>query len=706
MNEAQQTAIETAMYGDPKTASELLTKAIQADPNSQECWYWLGTVLENPKRKHFCFMRVLALNPQNTAAWQALNALENPQSQNEIQLPEIPVDVKILSTQDNEPLDVESSFSDTIKKLNLKSNWTGILFGFLLIQIMCSLPIFLIVQFGLLDNFFFNQGWVQIPEINQGLENSQMVYATPSPIPSAEASYMDRMAKAEALLAESNQYIEDTDYHSAIEKLNEAIALVPDYDELYYQRAYCYYNIFETYNSVTLSIEYIQKGIDDLDEYILLRPIEPQAYIMRGSFYWDWASYQELSVDRNALLEIAIQNFEYAKYYGAEIDSSQIYTYLESGKCEEAQTLIEDYFSNKTTFDNNYTYIQIAQAYDYACFGEIRKGLDILNSIEDYSEEKNYYLEIKAALLYQAGKYDEALEILSDEFDGVSNYFGTRDYLRALIYLDNGQTDVAKDFLQKGRNDSWYEGGLYSYINGLLHLQENDETMRAQAIEELQYAEAGMSPLYNVVRWRIQKKLSDFNSSIMENTTTMPEITAMPTFSVLDNESESGLVLIATPAPVEDQTPAPEETITTPETTLDTEEYHIPRGEIQTVRLEDGASDIMISMGGRLIYHFVPPVDLKIEQLLSLKIFTETDNTDLNPPVLEIWNPTLSTWTSIQPDWGLSNTAYPDTYVFPEGDIYIAVRSASAYLNLTKLDIGLVFKDTDGNMFAIGRMEE
>lgn len=68
--------IEAAKQGDGITARRLLTEVVRADGRNELAWIWLATVLPTPDEKRAALQRVLAINPGNTRARDALRRLE------------------------------------------------------------------------------------------------------------------------------------------------------------------------------------------------------------------------------------------------------------------------------------------------------------------------------------------------------------------------------------------------------------------------------------------------------------------------------------------------------------------------------------------------------------------------------------------------------------------------------------------------------
>jgi pimeloyl-ACP methyl ester carboxylesterase len=68
--------IAAAKAGDLAGASKLLIQVVQADPNSELGWLWLGFCRTASEQREYCFHRVLAINPQNPEARRQLEVLQ------------------------------------------------------------------------------------------------------------------------------------------------------------------------------------------------------------------------------------------------------------------------------------------------------------------------------------------------------------------------------------------------------------------------------------------------------------------------------------------------------------------------------------------------------------------------------------------------------------------------------------------------------
>jgi len=78
-------AIACIKAGDKRTGQALLSQIIQADPKNEAAWLWLASIIDEVDKKRQCLERVLAINPNNKPAKDALARLS------EMELPSVDV---------------------------------------------------------------------------------------------------------------------------------------------------------------------------------------------------------------------------------------------------------------------------------------------------------------------------------------------------------------------------------------------------------------------------------------------------------------------------------------------------------------------------------------------------------------------------------------------------------------------------------------
>jgi hypothetical protein len=69
------TAIQAAQSGNKGIARHILEEVVKEAPDSEAAWMWLASVVDTPEERRNCLQRVLAINPDNERAQQALSKL-------------------------------------------------------------------------------------------------------------------------------------------------------------------------------------------------------------------------------------------------------------------------------------------------------------------------------------------------------------------------------------------------------------------------------------------------------------------------------------------------------------------------------------------------------------------------------------------------------------------------------------------------------
>jgi hypothetical protein len=72
-----QAGIAAARDGRNAEARDLLKKALQADPFSEQGWLWMSAVVETDPERRVCLERVLDINPRNQTAKEGLDRLSS-----------------------------------------------------------------------------------------------------------------------------------------------------------------------------------------------------------------------------------------------------------------------------------------------------------------------------------------------------------------------------------------------------------------------------------------------------------------------------------------------------------------------------------------------------------------------------------------------------------------------------------------------------
>ncbi|HRF97156.1 MAG TPA: tetratricopeptide repeat protein, partial [Aggregatilineales bacterium] len=72
--ELEERGIQAAKAGNKDEARKLLQNALRLNPNSENGWLWLASVLKEKKERLLCLQKVLEINPSNEMALKAVRA--------------------------------------------------------------------------------------------------------------------------------------------------------------------------------------------------------------------------------------------------------------------------------------------------------------------------------------------------------------------------------------------------------------------------------------------------------------------------------------------------------------------------------------------------------------------------------------------------------------------------------------------------------
>jgi hypothetical protein len=85
-------AVQAIKSGDKAKGRSLLAQVLKNNPQHENAWLWLATVVDNPQQKRDCLQRVLKINPRNQTAREGLRwleQLEDREAEGQVQLQDI-----------------------------------------------------------------------------------------------------------------------------------------------------------------------------------------------------------------------------------------------------------------------------------------------------------------------------------------------------------------------------------------------------------------------------------------------------------------------------------------------------------------------------------------------------------------------------------------------------------------------------------------
>ena len=78
MNETLQQAIAAIKSGNKAGGQRLLAQLLKVEPRNENAWLWMSAAVSDDTQRRFCLEKVLAINPANATARQALSRMSFP----------------------------------------------------------------------------------------------------------------------------------------------------------------------------------------------------------------------------------------------------------------------------------------------------------------------------------------------------------------------------------------------------------------------------------------------------------------------------------------------------------------------------------------------------------------------------------------------------------------------------------------------------
>ena len=674
--------IEAANKGDLESAKNYFARAVEENPKSEEGWLWLGKCLTDKEQRKYCYEKVLRLNPQNAEAQNELDHLFLSR-------------VTEPSTSDSGLVsDPPGSLDSRERKSDWKSNrrFLGVM-GVIAGLCLCGIPLLFFIYSGLLD------------PLAKYLGGSEPLLATSEPFvpntPTAtiwESNPSGPGTQKPPISVENSMWqIRDLislgKHADAILLLDQVISSAPDLDEPYFLRALSYQNLMKQQRSQSEYQDYLNKALADVDQAIAIRPDQGDYYMLRQYLLVDLAGLQNYQVDAKYVSEYALENALAALNLGTTLDEYPDRTYvinlIFTRRCEEAIQQLQEMIDQTDPKEPSIGGLYHIQSMAYVCLGQVDKAIKLVDKSMFNNANMEWKYELKARYLYQAGRSDEALQLLNKLLEEKPSYDGWRYYLRALIYQEMGKRGKAEEDLMMGAGNTWEHAGLYAYVQGEMALEDGNVE---EGIALLQEAESTLDYLFIPLQKRIQTKLDELGAkplkltpSVMLNVTSIPTIEARPTARPLQTPT----LLVTSVVTV---TP-------TPGISLPTEEPLI-------ADLATGTGKLTLFPNDYPLIRFQPAEPIPVKQVKSLVVHLISASNQTTDPDIQIyfWAPRGGGWRYIAPTWGDNPIDQSEDYVLPEGDIFLAIRNwGSETVVLENVKLTLVVETQDGAIRTFGQ---
>ena len=685
--------IQAARKGEKDKAVVYLSKVVSSDPLSEEGWLWLGYVLDATEKRKYCYERVLKLNPANKEARLKLVELDEQANQEVLKKP--PHSNGISSgnreiRKKGEPTN-RNLFNPVL--LGVLGVITGIL--------LCGLPLFWLYSRDLLiPPAFGNNPTLALPSATQPVFTPTQTIvntkiSTPTLItitPNTTATLESGAASASLLISQAKVKMANKQFAEAIPILDAAITFAPHLDEPYYLRAQAYNHLLNNLRNLSEYQDYVALSLKDIDQAISLRSDNGDYYYLRGNILENIAGITDYRVDRDVIYSKALENARVAFDLGTTEDLTErnyaVYLIL-SEQCNEAVDLIKDLIDRTDPRDTSIGNLYFLQAEAYACQGELNKAIPLIEKSMLYKTDLDFRKEFKARYLYQAGRYKEALMILNELIEKKPSYGGGRYYLRAAIFIDIGERKKAEDDLNVGSGNTWGRGGVYSYVLGQMALANGDTE---EAISQFQNAEATLWGNDYVLRQKVINKLEQLGAlpleitpSVMNHATPIPTIQPRPTARPLEPTPTfraGGSKASPTPG------------------------LSYPEGAENAIVIDykQGLSNKVLQVNDFPIFRFQTDETFKVKTVKNIVLNLESSTQMVKPSLqISLYNSKDGGWGMFDPSWGDNPVEFPNRYVYPGGDIFIAIRNwGTVPVTIDYLNIKLIVETEDGRIIVLG----
>jgi tetratricopeptide (TPR) repeat protein len=290
-------------------------------------------------------------------------------------------------------------------------------------------------------------------------------------------------------------------WQEALDAFNAALEIDPRHAQAYYYRGWTYLNI-PSQGYLSTYLQYNDQSIMDFTRTLALDPYNAKAHFGRGVCYHHRAQVEPLREYRKLWQQLALEDLdrtleidpEHGRAFG-----ERVAIYLERMECDKAlDDLLTIYGAYIPASDDTILFIKT-----YRCQKNYSEALRLVN--EEIAKDPNANLFWERGMIYGAQKdYDRATADLDTAAQVWTGDFvpGTLWYNRAAIEYALGNYDLAKEYIERGKPQTWIDWGSPYYYLGKIYLSEgNNEqaiiafTWAEQTLDEGEYLDATRNEL-------------------------------------------------------------------------------------------------------------------------------------------------------------------------------------------------------------------
>jgi len=308
-------------------------------------------------------------------------------------------------------------------------------------------------------------------------------------------------------------------YDQCITTVSELLDSMPEWALGYYYRGMSKDRIALKTHALNEYNQLLDEARADLDKAIAIGPVDSRFFTGRAQIFAHRQGVLENRTSEIEALNISIDNLDAGTRLGRyEGEDSIFYKPLFLAgvdRCQEAVDLAQKLISENPTSKQLKIYEYGFMAIGYLCLEDYANARQANEMPMQNSPDRDTQA-LQARILIGLGDIDAAYSVIDNSIASNPNYGGDRYYLRALLNWDRGEKDLARQDLTKGSGSTWYHGGIFAYVSGLMMLDSGDS---ARAAELFKYADATVQVTEGPwLRNRIRDALASLNIPHQEPT--------------------------------------------------------------------------------------------------------------------------------------------------------------------------------------------
>lgn len=323
-------------------------------------------------------------------------------------------------------------------------------------------------------------------------------------------------------LHDASELIQKGEYQTAIVILDKVVAQDPENMNAHLMRATAYTrsssNIYET------QLGYYVSALQDIDKTIALAPTDGNNYANREFTLRALAALPPDRATRFALYELANESADKAIALGVIPELNYVYRHharnlIESNHCEEGLEETKTFVGGASPDDPLMGLYNVYLTEAYLCLGDLDEALKTVQKIQCSDVDEICRTSLLAAVYYQSGDLEKALTTLNDSIDSEPAFNGWRYFLRALIYYDQGERDLAMQDIETGKRYSWSMYGPGWYVSARLAFDDRDDNT---GMLYLQNAESTLDPTFELLRQKVLAEIEERGGEPLELSPQIP----------------------------------------------------------------------------------------------------------------------------------------------------------------------------------------